>query len=99
MKFLALERELTNDPDAFQPYLHAEAEQAWALYQTGVLRECYFRADQHTAVLILECADTAEAREVLDSLPLVKAGLIAFDVLPLMPYTGFARLFGDTGTR
>lgn len=93
MKFLALERELTHDPEAFQPYLRAEAERAWALYQTGVLRECYFRADQHTAVLILECADTAEAHEILASLPLVSAGLIAFDVLPLTPYTGFARLF------
>jgi len=45
---------------------------------------------------MLECADADEARAVLDTLPLVQAGLIAFDVWPLVPYSGFARLFaGD----
>lgn len=94
MKFLALEQELIDaTPSAFQPYLKAEAARAWELYQSGVLREMYFRADQHTAVLMLECADLAAARAVLDSLPLVKARLITFDIIPLAPYPGFARLF------
>ena len=30
-------------------------------------------------------------------LPLVKAGLIAFEVIPLKPYPGLARLFGGAG--
>jgi hypothetical protein len=46
-------------------------------------------------VLILECADIEEAREVLNTLPLVKEGLITFDVIPLVPYPGFSRLFAD----
>jgi hypothetical protein len=29
----------------------------------------------------------------LETLPLVKAGLITFDVIPLKAYPGFARLF------
>jgi hypothetical protein len=41
----------------------------------------------------LECRDATEANDILDSLPLVKAGLIAFDLIPLVPYPGFARLF------
>jgi hypothetical protein len=44
---------------------------------------------------MLECADAAEAQRVLGTLPLVRAGLIAFDVLPLKPYPGLARLFGE----
>ncbi len=94
MKILAMEREkpgLTDDD--FRPHLKAEAARAWELYQAGVFRELYFREDDHTAVLILECPDVDAARAVLDSLPLVKAGLITFDIVPLIPYPGFARLF------
>jgi hypothetical protein len=29
----------------------------------------------------------------LGTLPLVKAGLISFELMPLVPYPGFARLF------
>lgn len=39
--------------------------------------------------------DLEEAHQVLDSLPLVKAGLITFDIIRLTPYTGFARLFAN----
>jgi hypothetical protein len=58
-----------------------------------VIRELYFRADRHAAVLVLECASTEEAQSVLSTLPLVAAGLIHFDLIPLAPYPGFARLF------
>jgi hypothetical protein len=63
------------------------------MQQSGTLREIYSTADQHTAVLILECSDGEVARHLLAGLPLVQAGLIAFDVIPLVPYDGFARLF------
>jgi hypothetical protein len=43
--------------------------------------------------LILECADVEEANQLLDSLPLVQEGLIEFEVIPLVPYPGFERLF------
>jgi hypothetical protein len=47
------------------------------------------------AVLVLECTDVEEANEVLNTLPLVKEGLITFDFIPLAPYPGFARLFEE----
>jgi muconolactone delta-isomerase len=78
---------------AFQPHLQAEAARVWELQQAGVLREIYFRQDRPDAVLILECADVAEAQRVLGTLPLVQAGLIAFEVISLKPYPGLARLF------
>jgi muconolactone delta-isomerase len=93
MRILALEREIPGASDeAFEPHLQAEAARAWELYQAGVLRELYFRADQPAAVLVLECTDVEEAGAVLSTLPLVKAGVIAFDVIPLRSYPGFARL-------
>jgi hypothetical protein len=94
MKILAIEREVPGvTADQFQPHLEAEAEMVWDLYQVGTLREFYFRRDQTTAVLVLEHASVEDAQQVLDTLPLVREGLIAFDVIPLRPYPGFARLF------
>jgi hypothetical protein len=96
MKILAIEKEIPGVADEqFQPHLKAEAARAWELYQAGIFRELYFRQDWPGAVLMLECADLAAAEQVLATLPLVRAGLITFDLLPLAPYPGFARLFGD----
>ena len=94
MKILAIEREVLGIADnLFEPHLKQEAARVWELYRAGVLREIYFRQDQPSAVLVLECGDTQEASEVLNSLPLVKANLITFDIIPLAPYPGFSRLF------
>jgi muconolactone delta-isomerase len=95
MKILAMEKEMPNViAEKFTPHLKkAEAARVWELYQAGVFRELYFRQDRSDAVLVLECADLAEANQVLDTLPLVKEGLITFDIIPLIPYPGFSRLF------
>ena len=99
MKIIALEQGVPGvAAAAFTPsLLKEEAARAWELQQAGVLREIYFRAERSDAVLILECADAAEAHRVLATLPLVRAGLIAFEVIPLKPYPGLARLFGGAG--
>jgi hypothetical protein len=94
MKFLALELELPDaTAESFQPLLKDEARGVWELQQSGTLREIYFNAEQHTAVIMLECSDMEAARNLLETLPLVRAGLIRFDIIPLVPYDGFARLF------
>jgi muconolactone delta-isomerase len=94
MKILALERELPNIPAAaFAPYAAAEARRVWQLVQDGVIRETYFRQDRSAAVLVLECTDADEAEAVLQTLPMVQAGLITFEIIPLVAYPGFARLF------
>ena len=94
MKILAVEKEMAGVTDKqCEPFLKAEAARVWELYRSGELRESYFRADRSQAVLILECADAKEAHQLLATLPLVKRGLIKFEVVPLIPYPGFARLF------
>jgi muconolactone delta-isomerase len=95
MKILALEKEIPGiADDQFTPaLLKEEAGQAWELHQAGIIRELYFRQDRHEAVLILECKDVEEAQSILALLPLVKAGLLAFEIIPLIPYDGFTRLF------
>jgi muconolactone delta-isomerase len=98
MRILAIERPVAGAAEEqFTPEIAAaEARRAWEMHQAGVVRELYFRADEPTAVLVLECSDVAEAVAALASLPMVSAGLIEFEVLPLRAYPGFARLFEPT---
>jgi hypothetical protein len=96
MKILALEKELPGGTaEAFQPLLKAEARRIWEFQQSGLLRETYFNSDRHTAVLVLESTGIEEARQGLSTLPLVMAGLIEFELIPLLPYDGLARLFAE----
>jgi muconolactone delta-isomerase len=94
MKILCIEKEVPGvKEEDYGPYLKAEALRAWELFQQGIVRELYFTQEDHSAVLMLECSSADEAEEVLNSLPLVKEGLIKFNIVPLIPYPGFARLF------
>jgi hypothetical protein len=96
MKILALEREKPGLSSAtFTPHLKDEAQRAWELYRQGVFRELYFDERQHRAVIIIESESIASAEAVLTTLPLVQAGLIEFEIIPLVPYDGFERLFGN----
>jgi len=94
MKIIALEQELPGaTPELFQRDAREEARAAWELYQSGVIRELYFRADRNQAVLVLECASLEQAESALSALPFVRHALIRFELIPLAAYPGFARLF------
>ncbi len=96
MKILALEQARPRAAAReFQRLADAEAARAWELYQAGVIRELHFRQERPEAVLILECAGVEEAAASLATLPFVEAGLITFEIIPLAPYPGFARLFAS----
>ena len=93
MKILAMGRDVEGvESSEFQPHLKAEAGRVRELSQAGIILEIYFRQDRPDAVLILECSDEAEAKEILGTLPLVKENLIEFEIIPLIPYPGFSRL-------
>ena len=92
MKILATETELKKlSANSDKEILIAEARTVLELQQKNILREIYFDQN-HCAVLMLECADKAEAEKILADLPLVKSGLISFEIKELHPYTGFSRL-------
>jgi muconolactone delta-isomerase len=98
MKIIAIEKEIPGVKDEqFTPeILKKEAQHAWELYQSGSIRELYFRQGRQEAILILECKDVNDARRVLSSLPLMKAKLIDFELIPLAAYPGFSRLFAES---
>jgi hypothetical protein len=97
MKVIALETDVpgVRDEDFTPAILAAESRQVWQLWKEGKIREIHFREDKHMAVITMECEDGREARDILGTLPLVSQGLIAFEVMPLIPYNGFERLFRE----
>jgi hypothetical protein len=94
MKILAIENEYEEkSSDDFKPYLKDEAMAVWELYKKNIIREIYFRNDKTSAVLMLECESVEEAEKNLVELPLVKEKLVYFEIIPLVAYPGFDRLF------
>ncbi len=96
MKFLVMEIENypVNWGEVDPGLLKEEARCVYDLQLADLIRQIYFRADTHSAVMEWECGSIDIVREKTASFPLVKAGLIHFEILPLQPYTGFNRLFG-----
>lgn len=94
MRILAIERD---QPVPIHQNLHDllrdEAATVWELQKRGIIREIWFTQPSRNAVIMLECADAAEARRHLADLPLVRANLIDFTILELAAYDGFERLF------
>ena len=94
MKILAIENELkTVDWENESQTLVEEAKSAYKMILSGNLREIYFTENKN-AVLVLECEDKIVAKQLLDKLPLVRKGIIDFEIMELRPYTGFSRLMG-----
>jgi len=94
MRLIALEHELKPlDSATAAEVLRSEAAALWELQQAGLVRESHFRADRKEAVLVLEAGSVAEAEARLSAMPLVREGYIRFELIPLVPYDGYARLF------
>ena len=71
-----------------------EIQAVWQLYAQGICREFYTRADEAgRVVLMFESESVEAAKEALATLPFVQLHLIDFDLIPLAPFTGLARLF------
>jgi hypothetical protein len=66
----------------------AEVQQTMQLYLKGKIREWYSRADGRGVVFLLDTRDVAEARAIMDGLPLGQKKLVDDEFIavgPLMP--------------
>lgn len=94
MRYLVLTSDAPDvDAGRMSALLREEAAAAWKLRQADILREIWFTPERD-AVLMLETPSEAEARAALDTLPLIREGLLVYRIHALQPYDGFARLFG-----
>jgi hypothetical protein len=69
------------------------------LYLDGKIRQWYSRADGKGVIFILDCKDVAEARSVMEALPLAKAQLVNLEFTPLAPLTPLRLLLDEQPAR
>ena len=90
MKILAIDRILpTATEEKIRGVVIREAIHIWMLTTKEIIREAYFRKDRPGVVLVLECENAQEARRILATFPMVEAGVIDFEIIPLghfVPY-------------
>ncbi|MGI0524128.1 muconolactone Delta-isomerase family protein [Rhizobium giardinii] len=93
MQFLVISRRLTEKfSDAeFEPIVPLEGARARYLHSIGFTRQIWHRADQPGACQVVEAESLDEAKGHLSTLPLAGAGMIEFEIIPLIPYAGFNR--------
>lgn len=70
-----------------------EAAASWALHKAGILRSVHMCPERPGSMLVMDCESLEAAHTHLRSLPMVQAGLIAFDLSRMLPYTGWEALF------
>jgi hypothetical protein len=91
---LKLKPEATEEAQA--KLRRAEVQMVWKLMVSGALRSInFFSGDGRGAVLHLETPDRPSAEAVVQSLPMVGAGLLRSEILSLAPFTGLAELFAE----
>jgi len=83
MRILAIgQLDPTKDPSAL---MAQEGQRVYELYDSGLITDMYWKADNSGAALILEADSLDQAREQLGSLPMVQHGMTAFTYIPITP--------------
>ena len=77
--------------------IEAEFEAVRGHYMNGVLRQIWLRADGTGGVILAEADTAASVSKTFSTLPMVRAGVLkAPEIIPLVPYWGFAPLMGPS---
>lgn len=91
MQFITLSRRRTESFSdvEFAARVEDEMRQARTLYEQGFIRQIWHRGDLAGACILVEANDAEHAREMLNTLPLVRTGMLEVTIIPLKPYAGF----------
>lgn len=79
-------------PEDLRSVLEREVPATLKLYLAGHIDDWYARTDRNGVVFILNVTTVAEARALLDPLPLGRAGMMTFEFTPLGPLRPLAKL-------
>lgn len=82
--------------ESFSSTMQSEVRDTVRLYLAGKIDQWYVRKDQNGVVLILNTPSVEDARVLLDSLPLGKAKMMQFDLIPLGPLSPLGLLLRDS---
>jgi hypothetical protein len=73
------------DRAAIAKVMPGEVRDTVKLYLDGKIQQWYSRGDGRGVVFILNATSVADARAMMEGLPLAKASLVTFDYMPLAP--------------
>lgn len=77
----------------FEPLLVAEERVVWKHYTAGTIRSMNFQPDPLRVLLHFEAQDKATVQGLLDTFPMVEAGLFDIDLIVSGPWLPLAALF------
>jgi hypothetical protein len=75
------------------PYGRGEAQLAWDYYTAGTYRQMYGRLDGNGVVAMMEVKSIEEAHKAVSAMPMVKNGLVEYDLIPLGHFFPLSFLF------
>jgi hypothetical protein len=81
------------------PVMPEEVKATVGLYLQGKIQEWYSRADGTGVIFLMNCQNSAEASALLEDLPLGKAKLLEFDLIPVSPLAPLRFLLGESPVR
>lgn len=94
MQFLVIARAAKGTPmEQVLPLVKPEAEKVWEYYAADMVRSIHYIADMSGAVLMFEAVSLEAVQEAVAQLPMARANVLQFEILPLKPYTGLDELF------
>ncbi len=72
-------------PETRPPVMPFEARDTLRLQLTGKIDQWFAKTDGSGAVFLMNMTDPAEAHALLEELPLGRAGMMTFEIIPLGP--------------
>ena len=78
--------------------MHAEIRATVPLYLDGKIQQWFTRGDGKGVIFILNCKDAAEAKALIENLPLTKENLMDEQFIPVGPLLPLGILLRDSPT-
>jgi len=85
-------------PEQVMKIMPAEIRATVPLYLEGKIQQWYTRGDGKGAIFLLNCKDVAEARALIENLPLSKENLMDEQFIPVGPLLPLGILLRDSAT-
>jgi hypothetical protein len=85
-------------PEQIMKIMPAEIRATVPLYLDGKIQQWYMRGDGRGVIFIMNCKDVAEARALIEGLPLSQANLVDEQFIPVGPLLPLGMLLRDSPT-
>jgi hypothetical protein len=84
-------------PETRPPIMPFEARDTMRLMLKGKIDQWFAKTDGSGAVFLMNVTDPAEAHKLLEALPLGRAEMMTFELIPVGPLWPLALLLGEPG--